>query len=168
MKRLTLFSLLYWQLGYSVSSQRKWALWGSASSRSQISYFRFAGWLACEYIRVCRCPFGSISDVACFRHESKNHSADRRAHVCHFQCGLCIHNSFQCHARFSNHSCPVPSCLFSVALVTAAKLVPPEKSGNAVTKVFSGITVGFAFGVPLTSYLAAKISMEAAFLLELR
>ncbi|CAH8720587.1 MFS transporter [Paenibacillus thiaminolyticus] len=54
---------------------------------------------------------------------------------------------------------------FSVALVTAAKLVPPEKSGNAVTKVFSGITVGFAFGVPLTSYLAAKISMEAAFLL---
>lgn len=53
---------------------------------------------------------------------------------------------------------------FSVALVTAAKLVPPEKSGNAVTKVFSGITVGFAFGVPLTSYLAAKISMEAAFL----
>lgn len=53
---------------------------------------------------------------------------------------------------------------FSVALVTAAKLVPPEKSGKAVTKVFSGITVGFAFGVPLTSYLAAKISMEAAFL----
>ncbi|WP_409340603.1 MFS transporter [Paenibacillus sp. MBLB4367] len=53
---------------------------------------------------------------------------------------------------------------FSVALVTAAKLVPPEKSGKAVTKVFAGITVGFAFGVPLTSYLAEKISLEAAFL----
>lgn len=53
---------------------------------------------------------------------------------------------------------------FSVALVTAAKLVSPEKSSKAVTKVFSGITVGFAFGVPLTSYLAEKISLEAGFL----
>ncbi|QDS36946.1 MFS transporter [Brevibacillus brevis] len=53
---------------------------------------------------------------------------------------------------------------FSIALVTAAKLVPPEKSSKAVTKVFAGITVGFAFGVPLTSYLADKISLEAAFL----
>lgn len=53
---------------------------------------------------------------------------------------------------------------FSVALVTAANLVPPEKSSKAVTKVFAGITVGFAFGVPLTSYLAEKISLEAAFL----
>ncbi|MBE0337919.1 MFS transporter [Paenibacillus sp. 23TSA30-6] len=53
---------------------------------------------------------------------------------------------------------------FSVALVVAAKLVPPEKSSKAVTKVFAGITVGFAFGVPLTSYLAEKISLEAAFL----
>ncbi|MBP1992240.1 MFS transporter [Paenibacillus eucommiae] len=53
---------------------------------------------------------------------------------------------------------------FSVALVTAAKLVPPEKRSKAVTKVFAGITIGFAFGVPLTSYLAEKISLEAAFL----
>ncbi|WP_429844372.1 MFS transporter [Brevibacillus sp. FIR094] len=53
---------------------------------------------------------------------------------------------------------------FSIALVTAAKLVPPEKSSKAVTKVFAGITVGFAFGVPLTSYLADKVSLEAAFL----
>ncbi|MED4784306.1 MFS transporter [Brevibacillus choshinensis] len=53
---------------------------------------------------------------------------------------------------------------FSVALVTAAKLVPAEKSRKAVTNVFAGITVGFAFGVPLTSYLAEKISLEAAFL----
>lgn len=48
--------------------------------------------------------------------------------------------------------------------MTASHLVLPEKSSKAVTKVFAGITVGFAFGVPLTSYLAEKISLEAAFL----
>lgn len=53
---------------------------------------------------------------------------------------------------------------FSVALVTAARLVPAETSSRAITKVFSGITFGFAFGVPLTSYFADKISLEAAFL----
>ncbi|MFJ5750149.1 MFS transporter [Peribacillus frigoritolerans] len=53
---------------------------------------------------------------------------------------------------------------FSIALVTAAKLVPPENSGQAVTKVFTGITVGFALGVPLTSYLAEQLSLEIAFL----
>ncbi|GIN87115.1 MFS transporter [Heyndrickxia sporothermodurans] len=53
---------------------------------------------------------------------------------------------------------------FSIALVTAAQLVPPEKSGQAVTKVFMGITVGFALGVPLTSYLAEQFSLEIAFL----
>lgn len=53
---------------------------------------------------------------------------------------------------------------FSIALVTAAKLVPPEKSSQAVTKVFMGITVGFALGVPLTSYLADQFSLEIAFL----
>ncbi|GLI05407.1 MFS transporter [Paenibacillus tyrfis] len=58
----------------------------------------------------------------------------------------------------------VHPAFFSVALVTAASLVSPENSGRAVTKVFAGITVGFAFGVPLTSYLAEKVSLEAAFL----
>lgn len=62
----------------------------------------------------------------------------------------------------------IPACFhpvfFSVALVTAAQLVPPEKSSKAVTKVFAGITVGFAFGVPLTSYLGEKVSLETAFL----
>lgn len=52
---------------------------------------------------------------------------------------------------------------FSVALVTGAKLVPPEKSSQAVAKVFTGITAGFAFGVPLTSYLAERFSLEVAF-----
>ncbi|SCW28960.1 Major Facilitator Superfamily protein [Paenibacillus tianmuensis] len=58
----------------------------------------------------------------------------------------------------------VHPAFFSVALVTAASLVSLEKSGQAVTKVFAGITVGFAFGVPLTSYLAERVSLEAAFL----
>lgn len=53
---------------------------------------------------------------------------------------------------------------FSIALVTAATLVPPEKSSQAVAKVFMGITVGFALGVPLTSYLTAQFSLEIAFL----
>ncbi|MFD4931333.1 MFS transporter [Peribacillus butanolivorans] len=53
---------------------------------------------------------------------------------------------------------------FSIALVTAAKLVPPEKSNQAVTKVFAGITFGFAFGIPLTSYFAEQFSLETAFL----
>ncbi|MEK8128833.1 MFS transporter [Paenibacillus filicis] len=53
---------------------------------------------------------------------------------------------------------------FSIALATAASLVPPEKIGKAVTQVMAGVTVGFAFGVPITSYLSTKISLEAAFL----
>ncbi|BFH62681.1 MFS transporter [Paenibacillus azoreducens] len=53
---------------------------------------------------------------------------------------------------------------FSIALTTAASLVPPERSGKAVTQVLAGVTVGFAFGVPITSYLATKISLGAAFL----
>ncbi|WP_068617999.1 MFS transporter [Paenibacillus tuaregi] len=53
---------------------------------------------------------------------------------------------------------------FSIALATAASLVPPEKSRKAVTQIMAGVTVGFAFGVPITTYLSTKISLEAAFL----
>lgn len=53
---------------------------------------------------------------------------------------------------------------FSVALVTSAQLVPAEKSSQAVAKVFTGVTAGFAFGVPLTSYLAERLSLEIAFM----
>ncbi|MDN4080373.1 MFS transporter [Paenibacillus polymyxa] len=52
----------------------------------------------------------------------------------------------------------------SIALVTAAQLVPAEKSSKAVSRVFAGLSAGFAFGVPLTSYFANKISLEVAFL----
>ncbi|MFM9282014.1 MFS transporter [Paenibacillus jiagnxiensis] len=53
---------------------------------------------------------------------------------------------------------------FSIALATTASLVSPERSGKAITQVMTGVTAGFAFGVPITSYLATKISLGAAFL----
>lgn len=52
----------------------------------------------------------------------------------------------------------------SIALASAAQLVPADKSIKAVNRVFLGLSAGFAFGVPVTSYFAEKISLEAAFL----
>ncbi|MEV7238233.1 MFS transporter [Streptomyces sp. NPDC051020] len=52
---------------------------------------------------------------------------------------------------------------FAVALATAARLVPSEDATRATTTVFGGVTVGFAFGVPLTSYLAEHVSLATAF-----
>ncbi|MFB7130341.1 MFS transporter [Streptomyces sp. NPDC056237] len=52
---------------------------------------------------------------------------------------------------------------FAVALATAARLVPAEDATRATTTVFGGVTVGFAFGVPLTSYLAEHVSLASAF-----
>ncbi|MDH6678247.1 DHA1 family inner membrane transport protein [Rhodococcus sp. LBL1] len=53
---------------------------------------------------------------------------------------------------------------FAVALASAVRLAPPAKATAAATKVFAGVTVGFAFGVPLTSYLAENFSVSTAFL----
>ncbi|MFD9422725.1 MULTISPECIES: MFS transporter [unclassified Streptomyces] len=58
---------------------------------------------------------------------------------------------------------------FSVALATAARMVATKDGADAkaatraTTTVFAGVTVGFAFGVPLTSYLAEHLSLPAAF-----
>ncbi|MFE7110780.1 MFS transporter [Streptomyces sp. NPDC057575] len=52
---------------------------------------------------------------------------------------------------------------FAVALATAARLVPAKDATRATTTVFAGVTVGFAFGVPLTSYLAEHLSLASAF-----
>ncbi|MFF2962180.1 MFS transporter [Streptomyces sp. NPDC057963] len=52
---------------------------------------------------------------------------------------------------------------FAVALATAARMVPAEDATRATTTVFGGVTVGFAFGVPLTSYLAEHVSLPSAF-----
>ncbi|MFE2727459.1 MFS transporter [Kitasatospora sp. NPDC059327] len=45
----------------------------------------------------------------------------------------------------------------------AGRLVPSQRATRAATTVFAGVTVGFAFGVPLTSYLAEHLSLAAAF-----
>ncbi|WP_399087768.1 MFS transporter [Streptomyces sp. BBFR2] len=52
---------------------------------------------------------------------------------------------------------------FSVALATAARLGGAAEPARATARVFAGVTVGFAFGVPLTSYLASHFSLPAAF-----
>ncbi len=53
---------------------------------------------------------------------------------------------------------------FAVALTTAARMVSVEKAGKAATRIFAGVTVGFALGVPLTAYLGSQFSLETAFL----
>ncbi|POH60257.1 MFS transporter [Arthrobacter glacialis] len=53
---------------------------------------------------------------------------------------------------------------FAVALTTAARMVPAHEAGKAATRIFAGVTVGFALGVPLTAYLGSQFSLEAAFL----
>ncbi|MEU3220430.1 MFS transporter [Streptomyces sp. NPDC006971] len=52
---------------------------------------------------------------------------------------------------------------FAVALATAARMVPAEDATRATTTVFGGVTVGFALGVPLSSYLAEHVSLASAF-----
>ncbi|MFE7467778.1 MFS transporter [Streptomyces sp. NPDC057499] len=52
---------------------------------------------------------------------------------------------------------------FAVALASAARLASGQDATRATTTVFGGVTVGFAFGVPLTSYLADHLSLAAAF-----
>lgn len=52
---------------------------------------------------------------------------------------------------------------FAVALTSAGKLVPPARAAGAVTRVFAGVTVGFAFGVPLMAFFAERFSLGAAF-----
>jgi len=53
---------------------------------------------------------------------------------------------------------------FAVALASAVRLAPPGAAAAAATKVFAGVTIGFAFGVPLTAYLAENFSLSTAFL----
>lgn len=53
---------------------------------------------------------------------------------------------------------------FAVALTTAARMVPAEDAGKAATRIFAGVTVGFALGVPVTAFLGSQFSLEAAFL----
>jgi DHA1 family inner membrane transport protein len=52
---------------------------------------------------------------------------------------------------------------FSVTLAMATSLAPPGKETGAAARVFAGVTVGFAFGVPAMAYLASQYSLPLAF-----
>ncbi|WP_430332859.1 MFS transporter [Rhodococcus sp. ACT016] len=72
-------------------------------------------------------------------------------------------SSFEVMFAFRIIPAVVHPVFFAVALASAVRLVPPAQATAATTKVFAGVTVGFAFGVPLTSFLAENFSMSAAF-----
>ncbi|MFD0409571.1 MFS transporter [Kitasatospora sp. NPDC127116] len=52
---------------------------------------------------------------------------------------------------------------FALALTAATRLAAPGRAARAATTVFAGVSAGFAFGVPLTSYLADHLCLPAAF-----
>lgn len=53
---------------------------------------------------------------------------------------------------------------FSAAFATAATLYPPERAAQATTHAFVGTTLGIVFGVPMTTWVAARFGYEASFL----
>lgn len=62
----------------------------------------------------------------------------------------------------------IPSALlhpvyFSAAFATAVSLYPPERATHATTMAFVGTSMGMVFGVPLTAWIAARISYEGSF-----
>lgn len=121
-----------------------------------------AGWLVSIFAFIV--AVSTVFDLACFRYKPESHSAFGGADVCRFKCGLRVYGAFQCHAGVSDHSGFMPPGVLFCSACGRGWLVPAGQSGKAVTKVFSGITAGFAFGVPFTSYLADRLSLEAAFL----
>jgi predicted MFS family arabinose efflux permease len=54
---------------------------------------------------------------------------------------------------------------WSVAMVAAAKQVPPQDAPKAVSIVFAGLSVATVLGVPLTTYAATLFNWQASFLL---
>ncbi|CAM3384515.1 MFS transporter [Paracidovorax anthurii] len=62
----------------------------------------------------------------------------------------------------------VPSALlhpvfFSVAFAAAVSLYPPERAAHATSMAFLGTTLGLVLGVPLATWIEARVSYEAAF-----
>jgi len=53
---------------------------------------------------------------------------------------------------------------FSVAFATAVSLYPPERAAHATAMAFVGTSMGLVLGVPLTTWIAARVSYEASFL----
>lgn len=52
---------------------------------------------------------------------------------------------------------------FSVAFTTARSLYAPNKATHAISLVFVGTSIGLVFGVPITAFVEALLSYEAAF-----
>jgi DHA1 family inner membrane transport protein len=52
---------------------------------------------------------------------------------------------------------------FAVALTIATSLAPTGRESTAVARVFTGVTAGFAFGVPAMAFLASTYSLPVAF-----
>lgn len=53
---------------------------------------------------------------------------------------------------------------FAVAFSTAASLVSKGEAPRAVSKVFMGVSAGMVLGVPIASFLASTISLQASLL----
>lgn len=53
---------------------------------------------------------------------------------------------------------------FAVAFSTAASLVNKEEAPRAVSKVFMGVSAGMVIGVPIASFLASTVSLQASLL----
>lgn len=63
----------------------------------------------------------------------------------------------------------VPSALlhpvfFAMAFAAAVSLYPPERATHATTMAFVGTSMGLVLGVPLTAWIEARASYEAAFM----
>lgn len=62
----------------------------------------------------------------------------------------------------------VPSALlhpvfFTVAFAAAVSLYPPERATHATAMAFVGTSMGLVLGVPLTTWVEARVSYEASF-----
>ena len=53
---------------------------------------------------------------------------------------------------------------FSLAMVAAAALYPPQQAARAGAHAFTGTSMGMVLGIPLTTWIAAQIGYEASFL----
>lgn len=52
---------------------------------------------------------------------------------------------------------------FSVAFTSVRAMYPPERAAHAIAMVFVGTSVGLVLGVPITAWIEARVSYEAAF-----
>jgi len=53
---------------------------------------------------------------------------------------------------------------FSLAMVAAAALYPPQQSARASAHAFVGTSLGMVLGIPLTTWIAAQYGYESSFL----